>query len=314
MTYKNRLIILSALIFILVLLYAGSFIFSYDAGNTRSSFHVWLDSQASGRLNRIVINSLWNEFELVKKNNQWFIVHDFNEYPARQMRIEDFLSIFTARSAWPLRSSSASSHVRFGLDERASQITFFSDNSILLDLLLGDDDIMGRESYFRIVGHNEVRSGDNNLRAYISGVISSWYNLRLIPESENGGVNSGSVQRLTVYNEGQMQVFTRAGRRWEVSGINVANPDMNNIENYINFILNAEGDNFADPVFAGSIIFDHSRIILEFGNGSIVNIRFSEPDENYRQYAQVSGSEYIYDIPLWVTMRLFRDASSFETQ
>jgi len=312
MTYKSRLISLLILIAALVFAYAGSFIFSYSRDNERSASHVWLDSNAAARVNKLVINTFWDEFEFLKKNNQWFINLNNHEYPARQARIEDFIRVFTTRSSWPVRSSSASAHERFGLDGRASRIIFYNDNSALLDLLMGDDDIMGSGAYFRKAGQNEVRSGDNSVRSYLNGDVTSWYNLRLIPESEGGNVTINNIQRLTVINGEETKVFTRSNRVWDITGVNVSNPDVSKIEEYINFVLNAEGEDFINPVKASGMSFDHIRLILEFGNGNIIIIYLSDSDEVNKRYASLSSSNYFYQIPLWVSIRLLRNAESFE--
>jgi hypothetical protein len=314
MTYKNRLKCLLSLIAVLALLYTGSLVFNSGFVNSRSSFYTWLDSRAAGRVNRIVINSQGESLELVKRNNIWFVLHNGNEYPARQMRVEDFLSIFTTRSVWSVRSSSASTHERFGLDRHADRVTVYGENTVLLDLLLGDDDSTGRESYFRGYGQNEVRSGDNKIRTYITGPVTGWYNLRLIPESEGGNIVVDDVQRLSVYTAEETQFFSRGGRRWIVSGIAVTNPDQNAIENYIRTILNVEGDNFVDSISGGDPQLNYSRIVLEFGDGSVITIRLSEADETGRIYAHVSGRDYVYSIPAWAAGRLFREPSSFETR
>ena len=169
MTYKNRLICLLSLIGVLLLAYIGSFIFNYDWSNERSASYVWLDSKAAERTTKISVSSFGQEFEITKRNSNWFIMYDGVEYPARQSRIDDFLRIFTTRSPWPVRASSSSSHEPLGLGDGACRVTVFGDYSVILDLLIGDDDIMGRESFFRKAGQNEVRSGDVSIRAYLSG-------------------------------------------------------------------------------------------------------------------------------------------------
>jgi hypothetical protein len=312
MTYKNKLICLFSLIGILVLIYIASFVFSYEMGTTRSAFYTWLDFRSAENATRIVISSEGQEIEIEKRDNQWFIIHGLVEYPARQARIDDFLRIFTARSVWPVRTSNPSSHERFGLAEGACRVTIYSGNSTIFDLMVGNDDIMGNELFLRKAGQNEVRSGDNSIRAYISGQMISWYNLRLIPESDGGNVDVTNIQRLTVFKENETQIFSRANRRWEVSGITVENPDMNAIENFISFVLNAEGESFLDPVYADDLLFDYARFVIEFGNGRIITIRISEFDDVHKRYAQVSNSSHTYIIPLWVSVRLFRDAESFE--
>ncbi|MDR3021025.1 MAG: DUF4340 domain-containing protein [Treponema sp.] len=311
MTYKNRLYFLCSIIGALVLLYAGSYVFSYERSNTRTASFVWLDSKLAGRTSRISINSDGQSFELVKRSQQWFVVQNDIEFPARQTRVEDFIGIFTRRAAWHVRSTSASSHARLGLGETASRVTIYGENTVLLDLLLGDDDSSGREINVRRFAQNEVRSGDNSLRTYVSGQINSWYNLRLIPESESGNLDADSVQRLTIYNDHETQIFTRRNRAWTVSGVNVINPDSSSIENYIRVILNTEGDNFVDDD-EGIDFFN--RIVIEFGNGNVQTIRLSEPDESGRSFAKITGSDYTYSIPSWVLGRLFRDTESFERQ
>jgi len=318
MTYKNRLVCLLSLIALLSLLYTGSLIFSPEQNNKRSASFVWLEPRLSSRINRIEVFPSHDSFgvgqkiELVKKNNTWVVSHNGNEYPARQIRVEDFISIFTSRAAWPVRSTSASSHAFYGLDgETSSRVIIYGENTVLLELLVGNVDSTGRERYLRKAAQNEVRSGENKIAQYIAGSVTSWYNLRLIRESENGELDIESVQRLSVYNGAETQVFSRFNRGWDISGINVENPAQDLIENYIRVVLNTEGDNFAGLV-SGNEQFNHSRIVFEFGNGKITTIGFSEPDEDGRLFANVSGSEFIYAIPSWAASRLFKDAASFE--
>ena len=313
MTYKNRLICLLSIIGVLTLLYVLSFIFNYDMGSRRSSSYAWLDPKAAEKTTKIVISAEDQApFEIIKKNDKWFTIYNNYEYPVRNARVEDLLSIFTKRSSWHVRSSSASSHERFGLGDNAFRITIYGEYGNILDILLGDDDIMGREAYFRKVGQNEVRQGDNSIKSFLSGSILSWYNLRLIPESEGGNIDMKSVQRLTVSTENETQIFTRRNRGWDIAGINVDNPDYSAIETHINFILNMEGEDFIGASEVSDFDFSKNRVTLEFGNGAVITISVTEPDEVNKRYAQVSNNNYSYVIPLWVSMRIFRNAESFE--
>ncbi|MCL2758606.1 MAG: DUF4340 domain-containing protein [Treponema sp.] len=312
MTFKKRLIILLSMIAVLALTYTVSIIVSAGLGETSS--YAWLDSRSASRANKITVNAEGNEFELVKRSNQWFVLHDGLEFPARQMRVEDFLTIFTTKSSWPVRSSGTSSHERFGIGQGAGNVAIYSDNNKLLDLLVGYDDVFRNETYFRKAHLNEVRSGSITIKTYITNAVNNWYNLRLISETESGNMDIDVIQKLTVNMPHETQVFARRNRGWEISGINVENPSRNSIEGYIRGILNMEGDSFEDSVSRTDPIFDQINMVLEFGNGRIVTIRYSEPDENGRCFAHVSGKEYIYSIPAWSANRLYRTASSFEMQ
>jgi len=315
MTYKKHLIFLLSLIAVLALLFTGSLLFDSVLGGARSDLFVWLDAKNASKAGRIVISRAGEEITLVKENDKWLVLNNGISYPARQIRVEDFLGVFTKRASWPIRSSSSSSHERFGLEEQnASKVTIYNDNTPLLSLLIGGNDATGNEAYFRRTGENIVRSGDNSVRTYITSSVTSWFNLRLVPESEGGQVDVDSVQRLSVYKGTESQIFTRKNRAWVITGIEVAKPDKSVIDNYIRTILNTEGDNFEDTVSVDDPVFNGGRIELQLGNGRIVTIRLSEADESGRHFASVSTSDLVYSVPVWAASRLFISAQSLESQ
>ena len=320
MIYKKKLIVLLSLIAVLALTYTASLIFDPQRSGARSASYLWLDPNVAARAGRIVINIAGETKEFLKIDNQWFVLHNNREYPVRQLRIEDLLGVFTQRAPWPVRSSNASSHARFGLDaETAVRLTIYGENVTLFDLLIGDEDNTGREIFMRRFGQNEVRSGNNLIASYISSSVNSWYNLRLIPESADGTIAVDSIQRLSVYG-GEVssmtsaQIFSRRNREWVVSGFEVVNPDQGSIDSYVRSILNIEGEDFTDHISANDPVLNHSRIVLELGNGAIKTILLSEGDESGRRYANVSGSGYVYSLAPWAAQRLFRSAAEFERQ
>lgn len=312
--YKNKLIFLLSLIGALTLLYIGSFIFTNERSDIRSASYVWIEERLASRINKIDIKTDSQNIELVKKNSEWFVLLDNIEYPARHLRIEDFINVFTKRDYWPVRASNAQTHASFGLDSaQADRITFNDSATILLDVLVGYDNVLGNEISMRKFAQNEVRSGDNRVKTYITSPVSSWFNLKLFPEEGGKTWSHNDVQNLTVNNEGQRLVISKSGRTWTVS--NTENPDRANVENYISTILSAEGNNFEGLLQdTNRDQFTHSSIIVEFGNGNIVTVNFSEPDESGRRLAIVSNRDYVYSIPAWSGGRLFRDAASFEGQ
>ncbi|GHV94055.1 hypothetical protein AGMMS50293_03750 [Spirochaetia bacterium] len=317
MTYKKQLTILLSIIGALCLIYILSMVFDPERVGSRSAAYTWLDSKLINQIDRISISSARETNLLVRKNNEWFVAHNGKEYPARQLRVDDFIGIFTKRAPYPLRSSSPSSHERLGLaEETAARITISGGAGLpLLDILVGLTDTTGRDVYLRRQGQNEVRSGENKFNAYISGARSSWYNLRLFPESEDAKLDVDGVQRLTVHTAGaEPQVFTRWNREWTFSGLSITDPDMGKVDAYIRGILNTEGDDFDETVSPADPMFDHSRLTLELGNGSVRTLRLSAPGEDNRRYALVSGSDYVYSLAGWAAERLFKTAADFEKQ
>jgi hypothetical protein len=328
MAYSKKLFFLLTIIVVLSAVYVLSMVFDPERTAAGSALLSWIDPALVDRIDRIRIISDGETRELIRKNNEWFVSYKGRDYPARQMRVEVFIGLLTRREPYPVRSSNASSHERLGLTESAASRIIVSGGAglPLLDLLVGQGDNTGREVYVRRQGQNEVRSGEDVFTAYIVSPRASWYNLRLFPDSEEGGPDPDSVQRLTVYAgartaEGdaaapaaELRVFTRNGREWTFSGIDIAEADMGKVDTYVRGILSAEGDDFNDSDDPSDSMFNHSRITLELGDGSIRTLRLSPPDETGRRLARVSGSQYVYSLAGWTVERLFRDASFFEKQ
>ncbi|MDR0316475.1 MAG: DUF4340 domain-containing protein [Treponema sp.] len=318
MLYKKQTKILLSIIAALILVYVLSIIFEPERRVSRSAAFTWLEPKLKDQVDRIRIINSGETKEFVMRNHEWFVVYNGREYPARQFRIEDFLSIFTQRAQYPLRASTAFSHERLGLTEAAASRIILSGGVglPLLDLLIGQGDLTGQNVYLRRQGQNDVRSGEDRFTAYMTSPRSSWYSLRFFPESEGGRLDVDGIQRVRIITQTDTgtvtQVFTRSGREWTFSGLDIANPDMNKVDTYIRGILYTEGDDFIDFIDAGDQMFSDSRIELEFGNGTQTIIRLSPPDENNRRYATMSGAWYVYSIPGWVSTRLFRDAEFFE--
>ena len=321
MTYKKNLIILLSIISVLILIYTGSIIFDAARAGARAAAYTWLDSKFSSSITRIVFSFELDEddeneagretMELVKRAGQWLVSVSGIEFPARQLRIEDFIGDLTARSSYPVRSTGASSHERLGLGDDAPRITVYSGNTTILDILIGTDDIVSGDIYVRKFGQNEVRSGDIKFLSYLTDPLANWYNLRLIPESEDAKLDIDSIQRVSVYGE-ETQIFTRRSRDWIIEGIEVNNPNQSAINSYIRSILNVEGTDFVAGISLDDPAFNFRRIVLEFGNGSIRTINIAEANEFGRCVAYITGSEFIYSIPEWTAESLFRSAEEFE--
>ena len=245
--------------------------------------------------------------------------HNGKDYPAKTARVEDFIAALGKRAPYPVRSSSASSHQRLSLTpEQAVRITVAAGAGLpMLNLLVGQIDMTGQNVYLRKQEQNEVRSGADIFSTYAKSTLTSWYNLRLFPETENSGIDAANVQRLTVYppaDSGENispQIFTRNGGAW-VFNFELANPDMGKVDSYVRNILYTSGDNFIDTITSSDSMFNNSRIVLELGNGGIRTIRFGPPDENNGRMAVISGSDWVYSLPGWACQRLFAEPESFE--
>ncbi|MDR1176451.1 MAG: hypothetical protein LBK83_13395 [Treponema sp.] len=327
MAYKRKLVVLLSLAGILLLANILVTLINSGWASSRSSSFSWIDPRSEGRIDGIEIRGTAEEVSLFRRNNLWHVNNSGREYPAKQERVEDFLALFTRKQDWPLRSSSSSSHARLGVEEaEAGRILLKAGAGLpLLDLLAGGMDVTGREIYLRKAGEDAVRSGEDGFSSYLSGSLTSWYNLRLFPASEKGGPRPADVQRVTLEfppvsadeEEGSVVqaaspvlIFTRDENNWNMSGTDTA-IERTKVESWLQGILNTEGENFA-PEHTGP--YDSGRVSLELGNGSVLVIAFSPQDDSGKRNVTVSGSNEVYILADWAVSRIFREAAYFETQ
>jgi hypothetical protein len=314
MVYRRKILILSSLTALLSLLYILSLVFDPQRSFSRSSAYAWLEGRLLDQADRILIESPGLALNLLRRNNVWLVSREGNEYPARQLRVEDLLAALSRRAAYPVLAASASSHRQLGLEEGISRITVKGGAGLpLLDLLLGKGGSTGREIYLRKANSNEVRSGEDIFTVYTGSAPASWYDLRLFPE----GPETGDLQRLTVYplaGEGPL-IFTRRGKGWNLEGLDVPMPDTGRIESYIRGVLGAEGEDFAPPPDASEPFPAEGRLVLELGNGTVLSLKVGPAEaDTKRRYAELSGSPYRYVLAAWTVERLFRNPGYFSAQ
>jgi hypothetical protein len=315
MTYKNKLITLSSVIAALAIIYILTIIFDPQRRGARTDMYSWLEPGQNDRITGISVTKDGETINLSRNGGKWFVTQGGKDYPARQVRVEDFIAVLAKRDLYPVRSSSASSHERLSLTpDKAVQITVSAGAGLpLLTLLIGQTDITGQNVYLRKQGQNEVRSGEDRFSPYTRSALSSWYNLRLFPENEEGKLNAADVQRLIIYppEKESPLIFTRSGREWTFN-FELSSPDFTKVDGYLRDTLGVSGDDFASGVNSSDSIFNSSRIIMELGNGASKTLRAGPPDEEGGCYATVSGSDFVYSLPAWAVQRLFADKESFE--
>jgi hypothetical protein len=321
MTYNKKFTVLSGIIAALAVIYILTIIFDPERRGARSAAYSWLEGGQTDKISGITITKTDETITLARNGGKWFVSHNGKDYPARTTRVEDLIAALTKRAPYPVRSSSASAHQRLSLTpEQATRITVAAGAGLpLLNLLIGQVDITGQNVYLRKQEQNEVRSGEDIFSSYTRSSLTSWYNLRLFPETETGGIDAANVQRLTVYhprsNDGMdvpPQIFTRSGKAWTFN-FELANPDMGKVDSYIREILFTSGDDFDDSITPSDSLFNNSRIVLELGDGSIRTIRLGPPEKDDGRLAVVSGSDWVYSLPGWICQRILVDTETFET-
>jgi len=329
MEYRKKVAALSCAIAALAMAWAAALILDPARRGARADAYSWLDPRDAGMIGAIEI-SLPREgggetepLSLALVGGRWVERSGGRNYPARQARVGDFLAELSRRSAQPVRATSAAAHERLGLTEgAAARVTASAGlGPPVLDLLIGNSDLTGRNSYMRRAGRSEARLGDDSrLSSFVRAPRSSWHNLLLFPENEDGAPPVADVMRVTVRpppedGEGgglaggfaEPMVFARVGRSWEASFGAVSSA---RVDAYVRDILMAAGEGFAGAAEAAGGA-PAGSIALEFADGSFAEIAFAEIGGNGRRLALVSGSAFAIELSGWAHRRLFPSPESF---
>ncbi|MCL2880898.1 MAG: DUF4340 domain-containing protein, partial [Treponema sp.] len=251
------------------------------------------------------------------------------QYPAKQLRITDLINTLTARASYPVRASGADSQERLGItDDKASRITVSgSTGQPMLELLAGSFDTTGQNIFLRKSGSNDIRSGEDKFSPYLSGGLTSWYNLRLIPETQDNKLDIDKVQRLTVYTSVQDSsvqplVLTRDKNGWTSNQGDAVALDTEKVNTYVRGVLFTEGDDFSSEYKNDDPMFNSSQIVIELGDrsasaGNIRTIKLSAA-EGDKRFATVSGSasdsDFVYSIPGWAANKLFTTVDQLKAE
>ncbi|MHC6203482.1 DUF4340 domain-containing protein [Breznakiellaceae bacterium SP9] len=322
MEYRKKATLLSSVLALLLVVYAGTVFFDPDAVNMRDAAYTWLDQKASALADRIEIHHDGQTLVLVRKNKVWFALLDDVEVPARQYRIDDLLRSLSTPGSYPVRATEASSHERLSLNEGSAARLLIQGGPgtfPLLDLFIGREDAAGAGIYLRKNGHDEVRSGEDKLSSYIQSAKTAWYNLRLFPDAEDNSLNPARVQHLSLFWKQaaaapieQSLVLTRNNQGWLLNNDAAISINAPIAEAYIRSILDTEAENFTMELTTADPIFTDARLILDLDDGRSRTLRFSPPDEQNRRHVIVSGADYVYTLAAWTVGRIFREADYFQ--
>ncbi|GMO25470.1 MAG: hypothetical protein Ta2F_00760 [Termitinemataceae bacterium] len=319
--YQKKLVVLSSICAALVAIYMLSFVFSSEKSAERSALWTIVSEKLTKTVENIEISGNDDEsISLFKENDHWFVSYNEFMLPARLEKIEELLKDISLPAAFPIRSSSGSDSMKFGLGSSAKKIILrTADGSEVLELQIGNLDNAGKNIYVARKGEKEVRLGKDIFSAYLNGARTSWQDMRFFPAN----IDLKSVQRVIVYqklsgeDETQKEDWTmvRDGSGWkfEEGG---EKADKTKADTFVQSILDSSGEDFltslriTDAVFAveGKV---PSRIVLETGDGKSYKITLGPKAANYdgneRLSAAVTDRPFVFTLADWTVNRLWKD-------
>ena len=303
MTSKRKIAVLSALVAVLAVIYI--LILVLDSISVRSDAFAWLERHLIVMADGIDISGPQGEISLSRKNNAWVFAAGPGELPVKQSRVDDLFAVLSGRNIYPLRAASIEARQSLGLTEdNASRIRIRGGAGLpLLDLLVGGDDVMGREVYLRRAGTNQIYSGEDQFTSFINSRPSFWYDLRLF-----NAVNIDAVQQAEIAPPAGTAFFLRrSGGGWIVQGNESVALNNPRVEAWLRSLLEAEGEDFA----AQAPAHIEGSITLRLGDGTSRTMQAGPTLEENRRSAAVSGASLVYVLTEWTVNRFFRESDYF---
>lgn len=299
MTYKRKIAVLSALVAVLAIIYI--LILVSSSPNRRSDAFAWLDPSLVVMADGIDIYGQEGGILLSRKNNVWGIDSGF---PIKQSRVEDLLALLTRRNIYPQRAASQEAIQRLGLmDESASRIRVRGGAGLpLLDLLVGSEDVMGRDVYLRRADRNQIYSGEDQFTSFTNSKQISWYDLRLFRV-----FSIDSVQQAEIRSPGSdAYILRRSGSGWVMPGKDDA-IDSLRVEAWLRAVIEAEGQDFSTSPLDDI----EGSVTLWLADGTVKKIETGSADEEGNRQVSVSDSSFIYSFNMRGVGRLFPRSPGF---
>jgi hypothetical protein len=228
MTYRNRLIILSSALGVLVILFIASMVFSPENTWKRAAAGRLVQAESIESIDTIDIQTPAGKTTLVKADGSWYIEADGARFPAQKTRIDSFLKSLVESSDLFTVSQNRDTWKDFSVTEDTAKhiILKGAKGALLGDFYVGKQEPTARGIYVRFADKDATWQVENNFSSYLDGGREYWESLRLLPEGiTERNVQSFSVKaNLSFDNAGQKKIdasyrLTRGrGETWIAEG------------------------------------------------------------------------------------------------
>ncbi len=328
MTYRNKVITLSSVFAALVLIYAGTIIFSPERGRARSEAGKVLSGKEAdaaeldleGIRQGTEQSSDRLSLSFKKNGSDWTLEENGASLPALSARIGTLIEAVGKIKTLSPRSSSESSWGSFGLSADSARHVLIKDKNakILADFYAGSYSATGGEIYLRLAGRPEVYAADAELGSYLESSRASWLNRALFKDE----VKADDVESMEFSSTIDLSALTskdaasgkapmpvsytasRSGSTWTVKGAVI---DPQSVAGIVRSGLSIEGDDMA--VQAPPDAFEKAAISLVFhlGNGKSLKLEIGGRAGNTSLYwARSSASPFVYQVSIYAVAGLLR--------
>jgi hypothetical protein len=347
MTFKNKVIALSATLAGLLLIYGAGILFSPDrvAASTESG------KLLSGKAGDVASIELGGKGDaesaitLEKKGSGWVCVDSGVDLPVLDARVKSFIDALSAVDRLSERSQGGS-EASFGLEAGKARSVLIKGQGgkILADFSAGGYDTTGKGLYVKLAGKEKIYAVDASFNSYLTGARSSWLDERLfttpikaedvqrislsssLPTDSNGVALPRMAWTAQRKDGGWVPVASSSG-----GGAASGSYDAVAVESILRSVINLEGEDIVaqPPVSA----FDKPLIRIELGLGSgggrVVEIgsriapsgaaasgasSATASGSDGRYYLRAQGSSFVYAVSAYSLGNIVRPESQLRVK
>lgn len=315
MSYRNKVIALSATLACLLLIYAAGLFFSPERLRDRADSGRLLAGKAADAAELSIAEGAGSPLRFKKDQGAWSLEEEGSSLPVESSRVEALLSSLASVESLSLRSETQASWKDFSLDEtRAKRLVVKSaSGKVLADFYAGSYGPTGTELYVRLAGKAPVYAAKADFGSYLEGSRASWLSRALFKEgpkpedvqsidyssslSLQPGAQAKKVQKALSWSA------TRSGGSWTVKGAALSGQTVDAI---LRSALSLEGDDMV--VVAPPEAFQKIEATLRFhlGSGKSLSLEVGGTTPSGLYYARSPSSPYVFELSTYSLSSVLR--------
>src|SRR6056297_1071143 len=312
MTYRNKMMWLSALALLLLGIYSlGPLLTSYDS--RRLNPHPWLQNVDAGSISKIeFINQ---EFSLIRseakgENTQqqaWSVAFESEKFPADSKKVEAFIDRLAYLAYYSEAAASPDSWGKFSVDDRNGlKLKIFTkmDGESQETIVFGDSLKGSDRQYARKISSDSVYVVDD-LRRYLERESGYWSDLALF--SEKLSIQDVMELEFITKEDGQF-TFRRSEEglnqtKWSLISEGAAPKavDLELMNRHIRNLIELRGEKYATRDERSNSGITDSRTIISFETttGNRYRLRIGNKNNRQQVYVRPIHSQYTYLVSQW---------------
>lgn len=303
MSYRSKVVALSATLVVLLLIYGAGIVFSPERATARSERTSLLKGQASEAaalsLGSPQAQSGGPSLEFSREGGSWVLLDQGRGLPLVASRVESLLSGLASVERLSPRSEATTGLEAFGLGPGQGRriVVRSTTGKVMADFELGGYGPTGDEVYLRLGGTGTIYAAPGSFAAALAQERQAWLDLKVIqPPAKPEDVSSLDLRSsLGLSGKARADLAWRASRKdggW-------ASPqgayEAVSVESILRSILNLEGQDVValPPAQAFSKVQARLELGLEKGGKIVLEVGASAGEERYYLRSSSGGQVYL---------------------